>query len=426
MITLQRVDQRNPFADYTGLRTIIGSSDNYKSVVQVIFYGILGTAVGWGTWGGGRDGWSMLLILLLPLAWGLSESRWAASMLVFGYYLAGTRGLPGGAAVFFGYGAPWWYGWACWISVCVIVTAPLTVLWTTETKSRPWRFVAAICLSVIPPIGLVGWINPISVAGTLYPGCGWAGAVLSLGVLAALVARYDGWIGGLAGIAVVANLVSCIVVPKTPEGWVGANTHFPQLSSSVGGDAGKMLAGIKRIEWVKTFVKTIPANSVQVLPETVIGEYNGMSAFSLSDADDALAARGSRLLVGAEVPQDGKYQNSLVVLGAKNNEQKKAVQGIPVPISMWKPWTKSGAVADIWGHGNVIEVNGSRAGALICYEQLLPYSIFWMMVKKPDVIVAASNVWWARETSIPAIQQQMVGVFGRLFGVPIVTAVNGL
>lgn len=167
--------------------------------------------------------------------------------------------------------------------------------------------------------------------------------------------------------------------------------------------------------------------SVRILPETVLGPVGDSARFMLTDVSARLAKRGSRLLVGGELNlDDGRYQNALLVVGAKKSEDRQAVQGIPVPVSMWHPFGKAGAVADVWGHSGLIEVAGKKTGVLICYEQLLTYSILWMMAEKPDVLVGASNLWWVTDKTIPVVQAQMMMAFGRLFGVPMVRAVNEL
>ena len=114
----------------------------------------------------------------------------------------------------------------------------------------------------------------------------------------------------------------------------------------------------------------------------------------------------------------------MIVLGAQVGDSLAAIQGIPVPVSMWKPWAPDGAVADVFGRANIVEVNGMRVGVVICYEQLLPFSLLWTMLSRPNVVVAVSNVWWAKETSISEIQLQTVRAFGRLFGVAVVVSRN--
>ena len=114
----------------------------------------------------------------------------------------------------------------------------------------------------------------------------------------------------------------------------------------------------------------------------------------------------------------------MLVLGAHGSDARQAVQGILVPVSMWRPFGKTGAVADVWGHSGLIDVEGKRTGVLICYEQLLTYSLLWMMTEQPDVLVGASNLWWVTDKTIPVIQDQMMQAYGRLFGVSVIRAVN--
>lgn len=135
------------------------------------------------------------------------------------------------------------------------------------------------------------------------------------------------------------------------------------------------------------------------------------------------------MLVGAEIPtQDAqRYLNAVVTLGGvvgADGVQAMAVEGIPVPVSMWKPWADDGAIADVWARGGQVTVNGQRAAVLICYEQFLTWSIIERFLAKPDVLVGVSNVWWTGGDQMPRVQQQTMQVWGRLFAVGVVLAAN--
>lgn len=386
---------------------------------------LLGGLVGWLAWGGDVAIWRLSLILVLPLAWGLTKSRWAASLLMASYYCAGARGLPFGSAVFFGDSAPVWFGWLMWSAACALLTLPYVVLWSAQGNGRGWRFLMAVCVSAVPPLAIVGWLNPVTVAGVLFPNVGWLGVILTLGLMAALADLRQRRIALLSVIAVAANALMSFVVIDAPAGWRGMNTNFPQLSSAGADDAAQLLAGMRRVEWVKELAKSVPAHAVVVLPETVLGSFDGVAAFALKETEAALRLRGARMLVGAEVLQsNNQYKNGVLVLGAAKNEDRFAVQNIPVPVAMWRPWSQDGAVASVFGRENMVLVGGVRAGALVCYEQLLAYSVLWAMSERPDVLLSVSNVWWARDTSIPAIQRQTMSAFGRLFGVSVLVAQN--
>ncbi len=406
-------------------RICVATRFSFSKVFSARGYLLYGVVIGWFCWGRGSGLDALLVLLMLPFGWGLSSSRLSVSMLMGGYYLASARGLPAGTAAFFGGSAPSWIGWVFWFVACALLTMPYVVLWAKQSAERPWRFAFAVLLAAIPPLGLIGWVSPLAVAGALYPGFGWVGLILALGAMSALVARSRIWVAWFAVLAVIANVVLFGGDVRAPTGWSGVNTSFPALAGGQGDDAGQILAAMQRIEWVKRYVDSIPANSVRVLPETVLGSYSGVAQYSLMGVDDALASRGSRLLVGAGIPlPDGRYLNSLVVLGSRGRDGRAAVQSIPVPVAMWKPWVSNGAKADVFGHGGIVEVKGVRAGVLICYEQLLAFSVLKIMMQHPMVLVGAANVWWVQDASIPMIQKQLMGAFGRLFGVAVVGAFN--
>lgn len=384
-----------------------------------------GACVGWFAWGGSSEIWPLSGLLILPIGWGMARSRASAGLLMLGYYLASARGLPGGIGVFFGDSAPWWSGWVLWATTNAFLAVPFFVLWSERIGSRPWRFVLAVCVSIAPPLAFIGWVNPLAMAGVLFPGLGWAGLALCMGLFAALVARSGRQIVWLAVVVLVANLAALARDVAAPVGWLGVDTMFSRLGSGGSGDASVAVATMARVEWMKGFLDSVPAHSVRVLPETILGSYGPVAAWKLEAAIERLSARGSRVLVGAELYTDGDaYKNAVVVLGARDGEDVEAVEGIPVPISMWKPWASDGAVANVWGRGASVEVLGKRASVLVCYEQFLMFTMLKAMVNKPDVLVGVANVWWIRDASMPVVQVQMMESFGRLFGVPVVRARN--
>ena len=403
-------------------------------LAAIICWAIIGGLIGWQAWGQGEGTSTLLLVLGLPVAYGLAGSRWSAGALLLAYYLAGARGLPGGSAVFFRDTAPWWYGWALYGAACLLLAFPYVVLWSRNKVGRGWRFLAAVLVVTVPPFGLFGWCSPLAVGGVLFPGLSWVGLVLVGGLLSLLASlpssvRRVFWSVGLVGIVSV-SINFGWSEPLMPTGWRGVNTSFSRLASAGDGDAGQVLAAMKRVQWVKDFANSVADKESVVLPETVLGAFGGIAEFGLWPVEQRLAARGARILVGAELPMaDGRYVNGLVVLGDGGIGKSGRVfvrQGMPVPFAMWMPWSKKeGAVGDLLGRGTVIELNNQRVAGLICYEQLLTWSILQRMVDNPSILLAASNVWWARGTSIPVIQKETVAAFARLFGVAVVGAVNG-
>jgi apolipoprotein N-acyltransferase len=166
---------------------------------------------------------------------------------------------------------------------------------------------------------------------------------------------------------------------------------------------------------------------VIVLPETVIGRMNPTTLKRWEKFFEPFARQGTIFIAGGEIPaaRGRKYSNVMVSFeeGGKN---QTALQRFPVPFSMWRPFSGEGASAYLFSFGeiSVMEIRGKKLGFLICYEQFLTWPILSLMSQNPDVIVAPSNLWWCKDTSLPGIQAATVRLWARLFGVPLVKTVN--
>jgi hypothetical protein len=387
---------------------------------------VLGWAVGHIAWGHAGIA-QITVVLALPMLWSLASKRLEAAALMLGYFLASARGLPAGAVVFFGDSAPAWWGLAMWLSASLLLALPFMALWRPTGWGRAAGFAAALVVVAAPPIGIVGWTNPITVAGVLYPMSGWVGIGLTLGVFVVLaMGRRKAGLALTAATMALVSVVNSDPPAAAPPGWQGFDTQFAGLSSARADDAGQVLAAMDRIRWLERAIADMPRDATLVLPETVLGRFDGAGQALLDQSEQELRHKGSRVLVGAELPIEGssRYLNAVVVLGAQQADSRAALQGIPVPISMWKPWADDGAQGDLLGRSSVIQVGAQRVAAAVCYEQLLTYSMLKLMSERPSVLVAVSNVWWARATSIPEIQDQSVRAYARLFDVPAVFARN--
>jgi apolipoprotein N-acyltransferase len=130
------------------------------------------------------------------------------------------------------------------------------------------------------------------------------------------------------------------------------------------------------------------------------------------------------VLVGAgqAIPGSSQYYNSVVIIG---KEPREAVhQRIPVPGGMWNPLRpKATFAADLFAPGTVV-VGGQRAAVLICYEQLLAWPMLRSAVEHPTLLIAISNEAWTSRTVLPRVQQACARAWARLFGLPLISAIN--
>lgn len=394
--------------------------------LNVVKFFLLGGAVGWLAWGSGDSLYQLAWISVIPLAWGRAVSKWSATALIAGYFLSGSRGIVDGAKVFFGQSNEF-VGLSFWTVSSLLLTLPFFFAWSADRRKNPHRFLAALVVIAVPPLGIFGWGNPFVAAGVFFPGLSWLGLILMSGMLMSLVSKNKWWIYVFFTMAISCNLISHFISSESNNfsKWGGVDTGFPGVASGVSTDGGLYLSAFRRLQWIKNYANEVAPGRVVVFPETVIGAYDISAEYELNDAEKNLRTKGSRLIVGGELPQsDGRYKNSLVVLGAEKEENKLIVQSIPVPFSMWKPWSENdGAVANLSGKSAIL-VKGVRTSGIICYEQFLFYSWIMTMVDKPEIVLAASNLWWARDTSLPNIQLQMIRSFRRLFDVQVIVSRN--
>lgn len=373
-------------------------------------------------WGHMELSWLVCVAGAMPLLWSLASSRWWAGAIALAYYLAASRGLPFGAGIFFAESAPLWFSWALWFAAGLVNALPWFLLWSETPRRKAWTLPAALALTALPPVGFIGWVNPLTAAGVLFPGLGFVGlACLVVGLVLAVLRRWPA-VAILASVAVTSNIVALQAKPEPwVSAWSGQDTAFARLQTAA---APNFLAEGQRMAQVLMIAGQLQPGRVLVMPETVLPrlrQVNDFNASMLADLSAQLKAKGSAVLVGAEVVGPGhQLQNALVALG---DESAPLVQRVPVPIGMWRPWSAESIAADPLASG-VGLVAGRKVAYSICYEQLLVFPLLVSMTNDPDLIVGAANDWWARETSIPVIQGQALDAWGRLFGLPVVRATN--
>ncbi len=359
--------------------------------------------------------------VVLPALWALAASRWMSFAVPLAYYLAAARAMPGSSSVFFGEQTAL-LGLLMWLGVAAVNAGVWAALW--NGRQFFLRSMAALVLTALPPIGLVGWANPVTAAGVYFPGLGFAGVglVLFLASSLAVVANRRtrdsvAVVASVSLLAVAANAMAMKSDSSTALQWRGQNTSFGKLASG-SADHG---SAYRRIQYIKAIAKTAKPGEVVVLPETVAGLFTDATREELMPAHQVLQEKSASLIFGAEIRDDEGLKNVLVSMGAGSTDFLE--QRVPVPVSMWKPWSSDSFVARPFGAG-VAEVAGQDVAYLICYEQILVMPVLMSMSQKPSLIVGAANAWWARDTSVPVIQHQALTLWGRLFGKPVVQAVN--
>lgn len=359
--------------------------------------------------------------MIFPALWALSPSRLVAGLVSAGYFFAASRGLPQGVATF--YAADLWAGLLLWLAASVSFVGVHIALWAKGPGRRlprggmAVRYLAAAVLMALPPFGIAGWAQPLTAAGVLFPGWGWLGLAATAAGLVAMTSRYWPTVAIVLGGFWLWSAATW-TPPKPPEEWKGVDLD---LGQSLGRDGSlahhrDLIATVRAAANGKTrFI---------VLPESALGFWTPTASRLWQEG---LRDLDVTVLAGAAVIDAGGYDNVLVAISA----DKASVlyrERMPVPLSMWQPWrawfgASGGARAHFFSNP-VVEIEGMRIAALICYEQLILWPALQSMLHSPDIIVATGNGWWTAGTSIIEIQKASVAAWARLFGLPVVMSFN--
>jgi len=376
----------------------------------------------------------------------LQRSAWARYGTAFAYYAAGSVGLLRGVAVFFGAHASAWEGAFLWLGS----SALLALAWALV--DRPWKVVLALVFdALVPPLSFFDWLSPLASAGVFYPKAGLFGAWFLLSLFAMwefpvsdpvnpnraiplrkhpqkFVLMYSVLLGGI----VLFNLSTIERRPKpAPEHWLGVHLN-------VGPEVPNLMADLnRRAEWIaETRQQALekPGTRVVLLPETLSTWWPG------TGMQTAMAIPNEQTwLVGVSLPlEPGMLADAIVSVRHDSRPDAKGIVGkvlfrspLPVPVSMWHPWSRGTGYVRSQNVGYraywwepVQRIEGVRAWASICYDQLLPFVWLEAVIQHPDVILLTNNEWWAKGTGIPTIQRNTAWAWGRLIGVPEIEGEN--
>jgi apolipoprotein N-acyltransferase len=366
------------------------------------------------------------LILEVPVFWTLASSRYSAFTVILAYKLAASRGLLPGAAVFLSEDHTFWQAAMLYFLMSLGVSLPFAIFWDGDPKLKAMAFVPAFLTAyLLPPLSLIGIINPLIASGTIFKGWGFAGMITMLAVYVFCAASRKAAYTTLCVIALFTVFPEKEwYVPPTPEGIVAVDTSFGKLGSgSFSFERDYERANMVFSDLRKRNISQSEAKII-VLPETIAGRLN-RARLELWGNEIQRLLPDKAVIFGAEIPTGNgrKYDNAVIVTYRCRTAWTR--QRIPVPRSMYKgPFAETGANLHLWECGILPLPDGRKAAAIVCYEAFLTWPFIASMIQKPDMIICMANLWWCRETSLPATQRTIVSLWSLLFGVPAVSAWN--
>jgi len=361
--------------------------------------------------------------ILLPVSTAVSRSRKEAFACAFVYDLTGSVSITGAISGYYGAGHAG-TGWLAWAGA----SAALALPWALGRSA--WGRLFALIATGIPPLGVIGWLSPLNAAGAVFPHQSWVGLILMLILLARIDRvmefcrtgvrrkKYAALLAALIWIGAGQVAIWGIGETLPPAGWVGLQTRIMPARGDLAREIGNRQALID----AALSDPAVRSAQVVVFPEAVLDGWGPGVQRQLA----AAAPPGQTWLIGAQASQgiSAKSVNAVVLVERRNADPQPLTMAIGLlPGGNWTPWNDRGLEPS--NAQKAFALQGQRAWAALCVEQLQPWTWLLAMRERPTVILAMSNQWWAPPGSFaPRAQVASTKAWARLMNAPVVFAVN--
>jgi hypothetical protein len=363
----------------------------------------------------GGLGWSgnpalHFLALLYPFVYIHSRRRLDTLSAVF-YYASSTWPIIPGAQSFFQTGHHLGKPIAIWIAITALGSLPWILFY--HRRFLPLSAIAALLALALPPMGLVTVAHPLIATGLWYPGTRWFGLALPLILIAAhrrLETPLVFAVLILASLAVHARFARPIADP-----------HIVAVDTKIGNGSG---SGAQAAEHRLQQIALAHPNALLIFPESVIPDWSAAHDARWASTFAQLNTQHTGILIGTTIPIPNTQANRNVLLSRGFTEHLSYVQRVPIPLGMWQLGDSRHSFPLSLRFPATIRVWNRRAGVLLCYEQMTFWPAVETMARSPEMLIAPSNLYWARDTSIPAIQHLAAQDWADLWMIPLYEARN--
>lgn len=368
----------------------------------------------------GGLGWSgnsalHFLALLYPFVYIHARRRLDTLSAAF-YYAASTWPVIPGAQSFFETGHHLGKPIAIWIAITALGSLPWVLFY--HRRFLPLSAIAALVALGLPPLSLVTVAYPLTAAGLWFPGTRWFGLALPLVLIAAHKQMGTPFVFAvliLASLAVHARFTR----PAADPHIVALNTNFGNVPTR-----GGLELGTQEVEHQLQELALAHPNALVIFPESVIPDWSAAHDARWASTFTQLNAQHTGIVIGTTIPIPNTEASRNVMLSRGYTEHLSYVQRVPIPLGMWQFGESRRGFPLSLRFPAAIRIWNRRAGILLCYEQLIFWPAVQTMARKPEMLIAPSNLYWARNTSIPAIQHLAAQDWADLWAIPLYEARN--
>jgi len=341
------------------------------------------------------------------------------------------------------------------VALSVAQAAPFALLIRADAQpvAAMLRTLAALLLTVLPPLGLIFWRSPVLPGAVFAPGSGWVGIAMFSALMASTALGPPRGIGAYVRSAFTGRLpipqtprpgeravttvfVVCTLVgagyiaalasgamqrPRADYGWIAQNTQFgPAVPPP--GQRGRQLAAL-----LDQLV--VPGVRGVVLPEGILSPLTPADEVVLSPVSAKARKLGVSVLIGVTTAPDhaGRWDNGIYAMGKANTGagvgQWIDRVRVPMPAGNWRIGT---GVPLRWLSGSLSDVDGTAVAFSMCYEDMIlwPHRDALRPGRPAQMMVSVANQWAVTDTYAERVQNVSASLVARWLGTRMVRATN--
>ena len=409
--------------------TILRFGPRFKQGLYVLIGLVLGWGIGVAAWGEGRE---PVLAILLPVLLAFAPTRSVAIALGLGYLMGVERAGPAYIAGWFDQNLL--IGVVIWASSCILGALAWSAGWTASPLA--WRkalsSVVAWLLTLVPPVAMLAMGHTTIAWGYLLPGGAWVTFALSALAPALLIAALSHErVAAIARAGVIAALGVSLLVQSyfyTPPNTqmvadiVAVNTNWGKAEDAL--DVGE------RIQKIGLTVRNLGSENLAgalVYPESILHVYDPRLFTLLSQhVLDPAAQFNMTLVLSMDLKDNEGNLQTIATAVYPDGRSATANARQPVPIALWRPWSKSGTYLGDWTSNNILQIKeGIKARVVFCYEEYIPIlSLINEVMDDHNLVLVMSNTWASKDELGPLIQSQHSQGIAKMFGRAILRADN--
>lgn len=345
-------------------------------------------------------------LLYIPLIFFRSKTRMEAFFIAFVYHLSATRGLIAGASIFFDSGI--FLGFMICAAGNLVIASVYGLCWSSNRNKRLALIFLALVVLSFPPFGVIGWANPLSGAGILFPASGFTGLFMMILLGEHFCLIKEKWSKIMVAVIAIFSILTHLLFSESKEpDWQGMTTNFVFDSSNP-----DPMEGYNRQKEMMR-MSNDSSSKIMVFAESSLGSWNRASESLWKEQ----LKDGHTIIAGA------MHEDSNVMVSIRKEGGLIYRQRQPIPLSMWRPWAKDSIKAH-WFEIPVTIVDRKIVAPFICYELFLMWPVLHSMSHDPEAMIYMSNLWWAKDTSIPKITDALAKSWSDLFGIKAIGGVN--